>query len=107
MSCSDTTADELLREIATDLIRVPVNERTRRLHLKALALKQVVMGWAAVPPSNESVDAMLDTLRALRIEVLEVRSNSEVRLRSTFRGPATEEIPAAFLRRVRSRANGG
>ena len=101
MSCNDTTADELLREIATDLIRVPVNERTRRLHLRALALKQVVMSWAHVAPSNESVDAMLEALAALRVEVLEVRSNSEVRLRSTFRGPPAEEIPPALRRRVR------
>jgi hypothetical protein len=101
MSSEDTTANELLREIATDLIRVPVNERTRRLHLKALALKQVVMGWSRQHPSNESVAEMLGTLSALRTEVLEVRSTSEVRLRSTFRGPAVEEIPPALRRRAK------
>ena len=101
-SSDDTTADELLREIATDLMRVPVNEQSRRLHLKALALKQVVMGWARQPPSNETIDAMLGTLSALRTEVLQMRAiSSEVRLRSTYRGPAADEIPPALRRRAK------
>jgi hypothetical protein len=98
--CDSATADELLREIATDLMRVPVNERTRRLHLKALALKQEIKGWSFVAPTAEIVDAMHEALRTLRIEVLDARSNSEVRLRSTHR-PANDDIPPAFLRRAK------
>jgi hypothetical protein len=77
------TAEELLREIATDLIRMPVDDRARHMHLKALALKRVVMGWSRQPPPEENLLAMMDALHALRIEVLDLRSTSEVRLRST------------------------
>jgi hypothetical protein len=99
VSTDVTTAEELLREIATDLMRVAIDERTRGLHLKALALKRVVMGWSRVPPSVESVSAMIDTLDALRVEVGALRGTSEVRLRSTFR-------PAAVAVDFRRRAKG-
>jgi hypothetical protein len=96
------TAEELLREIATDLIRMPVDERARHMHLKALALKRVVMGWTRQSPPDENVRAMIDTLHALRIEVLDLRSTSEVRLRSTR---ANSQPPRAleFPRRAKAR----
>lgn len=114
MSHRVATAEELLRDIATDLIRVPtVDEGARKLHLKALALKRVVMGWARQAPPEENVEAMLDTLRALRIEVLQLRSTSQVRLRSThghaapgsatpaFPTPGFATIEAEFRRRAK------
>jgi hypothetical protein len=78
------SAEALLREIATELVSLPLDERARPFHLRVLALKQVVSAWSRVAPPEENVDAMLDTLRALRAEVLDVRATtSEVRLRST------------------------
>jgi len=93
------TAEELLREIATDLLRVQVDERARGLHLKALTLKRVVMSWSEQVPVEGSVEAMLFTLRALRIEVADLRSTSQVRIRSTFRGPVAAVPFQADLRR--------
>jgi hypothetical protein len=92
VSTDVTTAEELLREIATDLMRVPIDERTRGLHLKALALKRVVMGWSGLVPPPENVSAMIETLDALRVEVVALRSTSEVRLRSTYRPPSYAEF---------------
>ncbi len=97
-----STAEELLREIATDLMRVPIDERTRGLHVRALSLKRVVMSWSRLSPPEDNVVAMIDTLDALRIEVLALRSTSEVRLRSTFERPvAISERRAELLRRAK------
>jgi hypothetical protein len=95
-------AEELLREIATDLIRMRVDERARLMHLKALALKRVVMGWLGQPPPDETLQAMLDALRALRAEVIDLRSTSEVRLRST-RVAVPAMLEADLRRRAKAR----
>jgi hypothetical protein len=77
------SAETLLREIATELVRLALDERSRPLHLEVLALNRVVSSWPAAPPRPEAYDAMLDALRVLRAKVDEVRSVSEVRMRST------------------------
>ena len=102
MSHDVAAAEELLREIATDLIRMRVDERARQMHLKALALKRVVMGWMGQSPPDENLHAMLDTLRALRTEVLDHRSTSEVRLRST-RAAVPAMLEADLRRRAKAK----
>jgi len=81
-----TSADSLLREIATELVKLPLDGRSRPLHLKALALKQVVLRWSGSPPPGE-FDAMLDELRLLQAQVLEIRRTSGVRLHPTRPAP--------------------
>jgi hypothetical protein len=78
-------AESLLREIATELVSLPLDERARGLHLRVLGLKRVVSGWAQEPPQRAHLESTLGSLHALRTEVGEVRSTSEVRLRATAR----------------------
>ena len=81
------TAEALLRDIVLELVRLPLEERARQLHLTALALKQTVSGWSRQPPPDASREAMHDALEALRREVLDLRgATSEVRLRPMHGG---------------------
>jgi hypothetical protein len=78
-------AESLLREIATELVSLPLDERSRPLHLKILALKRAASEWSANTPSVASVDSMLSDLRVLRAQVLDVRGSSQVRMTSASR----------------------
>ena len=58
-SHSDVAADQdragaLLAELAAALLRVPVDEQTRGLHLRALSLKRDMMRWHVERP-DESI----------------------------------------------------
>ncbi|MGO8997642.1 MAG: hypothetical protein ACLQVI_30360 [Polyangiaceae bacterium] len=80
-------AESLLREIATELVRLPLDDRARPLHLRVLSLKGEVSSWSRTPPPPSNVEAVLDTLRLLRAHVLEVRATSEVRIGAAHRMP--------------------
>ncbi len=47
-----TPAETLLSRLATDLLRLPFESRTRTLHIRALELKRVVDEWTRVTPSE-------------------------------------------------------
>jgi hypothetical protein len=61
-------AEALLFELATILRRVPVEECTRSLHLRALALKGALGRWTVHQPDASARDAFFDELRALERE---------------------------------------
>jgi hypothetical protein len=69
-------------------VRLPLDERSRPLHLEALALNRVVSSWLAAPPAEEMRTSVYDALCVLRARVDEIKSVSEVRLRSTYRPPS-------------------
>jgi hypothetical protein len=74
-------AEWLLHELAAKLRTLEFEERTRPLHLRALALKRVVAGWAEREPAEEERRAIGDELRLLVGEVargLEGIASSEV-----------------------------
>jgi hypothetical protein len=87
-------AGSLLREIATELAALPLDERSAPLHQKLLALRRVVSDWARQPPPAALLEAALDSLRSLQAQVGELRAVSGPRLRST---------DAASLRKIRGR----
>jgi hypothetical protein len=92
MSGDLSRAEILLREIVMELVSLPLDDRARRLHLKVLAMKQVISGWSRQPPPDANREAMVEALEALRLDVLDIRSTtSEVRLRSTQRGIAASK----------------
>jgi hypothetical protein len=77
-------AESLLRAIATDLERMPLDERTGPLHLRVLALKRVVTDWSVSEPAEPHATSVMDSLQTLRSQVLEMRrTTSGVRVRST------------------------
>jgi hypothetical protein len=52
-------AESLLYELAVTLRRVPVEESTRRMHVRALDLKRQVVRWRAdQPPRDERLSAL-------------------------------------------------
>jgi hypothetical protein len=59
-------AESLLSELATELRRVPVDEHTRSLHLRALALKRAVMHWAEQHPDESIRHAVVDEVLAMQ-----------------------------------------
>ena len=61
-------AEALLAELATDLCRVPVDERTGALHLRALALKRHVMRWPEDHPDEAVRRAVVDEVLAMQRE---------------------------------------
>jgi hypothetical protein len=98
-----TSAEALLREIATELVSLPMDERARGLHVRVLGLKRTVSAWSSSesdPPPRVDVETTLTTLRALHDEVYAVRSTSEVRLRT--REPTTSR--ASYFPAARDRA---
>jgi hypothetical protein len=52
LAADQARAETLLAELAGALMRVPVDERTRILHLRALSLKRVVMQWHVEQPEE-------------------------------------------------------
>jgi hypothetical protein len=73
----------LLREIVTDLAKLPLDERASPLHLKVLALRRVVSDWEREAPATAHIDAMLEELRVLKAKVGAIRPTSGVLLRSS------------------------
>lgn len=60
----------LLRSIAEELLRVPLDVSTRALHLRALAMKREVALWRADSPSCEARKDALKELTALLTDAL-------------------------------------
>ena len=64
-------AEQLLHELAIELRRLPYRERTRGMHLRALALKRAVSAWAADPScSEEQQRAVGEEIERLRHELI-------------------------------------
>ncbi len=78
-------AESILREIAVELGRLPMDERVGPIHLRALALKRVVSDWSKNAPSVEHAASVLESLRLTRAQVHDVRATSHVRLSSIDR----------------------
>jgi hypothetical protein len=77
-SPSDLEADQLraeglLFELAKDLRHVPLEERTRALHLRALALKQAVARWPQSAPDPASRQALCEEVLAMQRETRDWR----------------------------------
>ncbi len=62
-----------LFELAADLRSVPVNERTKRLHLRALELKRMLSTWEEHPPDDHEADAVLEEVQELAVEARRYR----------------------------------
>ena len=58
----------LLADLAAELLRVPVEESTRTLHLRALALRRVVMRWPEDHPDEQNRRAVCNEVIALQEE---------------------------------------
>jgi hypothetical protein len=58
-------AEELLFDLASKLVRVPLGPRTRDVHLRALALKRVVGTWHSDPPDEAGRRAVIEELLML------------------------------------------
>ena len=52
LAADQERAETLLAELAGALMRVPVDEQTRTLHLRALSLKRDVMQWHEKRPEE-------------------------------------------------------
>ena len=61
-------AEMLLFELATELRRLPVEERTRALHVRALELKHSLGRWPEDQPDDPARRAFCDEVIALQRE---------------------------------------
>jgi hypothetical protein len=90
------SAEALLRDIAAELVALRMDDDTRRFHLKLLAFRGVVSRWSVDPtPDAAVIETTLESLRAMRIEVLALRERSGPRLRDAR---ASSIPPARFKR---------
>jgi P2-related tail formation protein len=64
-------AERLLSQLAIELRRVPVDERTCALHLRALALKRAVMRWSEDQPDESLRRAIVDEVRVMQDTALD------------------------------------
>jgi hypothetical protein len=81
-------AEALLHDLALELRRVPLEERTRRLHLRALALKTEVGTWRTTPIDEAARRAVLEELLALNNDARRhrrVRRSGEVLLHARLK----------------------
>ena len=83
-------AERLLTELAIELRRVPVDEHTRALHLRALALKRSVMRWPDDQPDESARHAVVDEVRVMQKEALDWRRASASRSKIAGERPAGE-----------------
>ncbi|MDP9034292.1 MAG: hypothetical protein M3O50_05760 [Myxococcota bacterium] len=61
-------AEWLLSRLATDLLRLPFERRTRMLHVRALKLKRLVGQWGRAMPSDTERIATRQSILSLRRE---------------------------------------
>jgi len=87
-------AEQLLYELAAVLRAVPVEERTKDLHVRALELKRDVAAWRGRRPSDETCDAILDELEGLVNEARAQRDQGRV-VSSRFRARTVTSSPAS------------
>jgi len=73
LSADQSRAESLLAELAMDLCVVPVEDRTRALHLRALALKRAVMRWSEDLPEESIRRIVLDEVLAIQAEARDWR----------------------------------
>ncbi len=83
-------AERLLAELAIELRRVPVDEHTRTLHLRALALKRAVMRWPDDQPDESVRHAVVDEVRVMQKEALDWRRASASWRKNAGERPAGE-----------------
>jgi hypothetical protein len=69
-TCADRRlqAETLLHEVATELRGLPFEESTRSLHLRALALKRAIAGWADREPEDGELVAVCEEIGSLERE---------------------------------------
>jgi hypothetical protein len=58
--------EALLFRLATDLLRLPFEDRTRKLHIRALELKRLLGQWARAAPSDAERRAARDEIADLQ-----------------------------------------
>jgi len=66
-------AEGLLADLGANLRRVPVEERTRALHLRAIALRRIVTRWSEDQPDEATRRSLCDELVALGEEARDWR----------------------------------
>lgn len=66
-------AEALLADLGSHLRRVPVEERTRALHLRAIALRRIVIRWSEDQPDEATRAAQCKELVSLAEEAREWR----------------------------------
>jgi hypothetical protein len=71
MDESTTHAENQLFALAMELRRVPVQSRTRELHLRALELKRDVARWRASRPGESERERVFAEIEALTREARE------------------------------------
>ena len=69
-------AEELLFDLATELVRLPFGGATRNLHIRALELKRRLEQWARVAPSEAERQAARDGILELQREAARWRECS-------------------------------
>ena len=74
VGAASAVGDTLLHEVALELSRLPLDEHSRGLHKKALALKQLV-------DQASSEQTVIEAVRALHLEVRELSRISRTRIR--------------------------
>ena len=84
-------ADGLLFDLAMELRRITVEERTRYLHLRALALKGRVMRWSEDQPDEVTRLALCDEVIALLEETRNWRGRLRSATRWTYRDRLAEQ----------------
>jgi hypothetical protein len=73
LAADQRRAELLLADLAMELRRVPVDERTRGIHLRALALKRAVMDWPKQQPDESIRHAVVDEVLAMQEEAVDWR----------------------------------
>jgi len=58
----------LLSEVVATLLRLPYEERTKDLHIRALRLKRRIEPWEESTPTESEVRAARESILALRSE---------------------------------------
>jgi hypothetical protein len=68
LMCPDSArAEAMLYTLALQLRRLPVNDRTHRLHVRALELKRDLARWCAEPGLAHAWGAAIAEIRALQV----------------------------------------
>jgi hypothetical protein len=80
-------AEELLFVIAAELRRIPMNERTKELHLRALRAKRDVTQWSRDPPAEPARLRSIEELVRIHAEAERERTRAVQTSRLARRGP--------------------
>jgi hypothetical protein len=88
-------AEELLFALAIELRAVPVHERTRAVHLRALELKRDVASWRASPPIEDDRTRVFREIETLTREAQAARrSRPQITAARLSERPFASSLPA-------------